>query len=185
VKRRLFFLLLPFLWQVLPVQGQKFGYIDSEYIVGKMPAYQKANAEMERWTQRWTKELADQQTELERLERALKAEEPLLTDAMKTQRQRDIAQKEQQLRERSNAIFGLDGEYVRKRKDLMRPLLDEINGALEKVSRQKQLAVVFDKAADGLTMLYTDPRHDYSDFVLEALGLDAKSNPTAATTPKP
>lgn len=175
---------MPFIWQALPVQAQKFGYIDSEYIASRMPAYQKANAELDRWTQKWTKELSDQQTELERLERAYLAEEPLLTDALKQQRQRDIAQKQQQVRDRNNEIFGLEGEYIRKRKDLMRPLLDEIYAALEKVGRQKQLAIVFDKATDGLTMLYTDPRHDYSDFVLEALGLDAKSNPTAAPITK-
>jgi len=30
--------------------------------------------------------------------------------------------------------------------------------------------IVFDKAAE-LVMIYTDPRHDYTDFVLEELGL--------------
>ncbi len=174
---------MPFLWKALPVQGQKIGYFDSEYIVSRMPAYPKANTEMERWTQKWTKELSDQQAELERLERAFQAEEPLLTDALKQQRRQEVAQKEQQLRDRNNEIFGLEGEYFRKRKELMRPLMDEIYQALEKVSRQKQLAIVFDKANAGLIMMYTDPRHDYSDFVLETLGLDAKSNPTTAQNP--
>lgn len=30
---------------------------------------------------------------------------------------------------------------------------------------------IFDKAADGMMMLYTDPRHDYTDYVLEELGI--------------
>jgi outer membrane protein len=42
--------------------------------------------------------------------------------------------------------------------------------AVEKIAKANRLAIVFDKAAE-LTMIYTDPRHDYTDFVLEELGL--------------
>ena len=45
--------------------------------------------------------------------------------------------------------------------------------AVEKVAKKKQLAVLFDKSGD-LTMLYTNPAHDYTEFVLEELGLGAE-----------
>ena len=35
---------------------------------------------------------------------------------------------------------------------------------------QNNLAIVFDKAGE-LVMIYTDPRFDYTDFVLDELGL--------------
>jgi outer membrane protein len=41
---------------------------------------------------------------------------------------------------------------------------------VEKVAKANRLAIVFDKAGE-LVMIYTDPRHDYTDFVLEELGL--------------
>ena len=40
----------------------------------------------------------------------------------------------------------------------------------EKVAKANRLAFVFDKAAE-LVIVYTDPRHDYTDFILEELGL--------------
>ena len=52
----------------------------------------------------------------------------------------------------------------------MAPILDEVYAAIERVSKSKRLAIVLDKASD-INMIYTDPRHDYTDFVLEELGL--------------
>ena len=45
--------------------------------------------------------------------------------------------------------------------------------AVEKVAKKKSLAAVFDKSGD-LTLLYTNPAHDYTEFVLEELGLGAE-----------
>jgi outer membrane protein len=43
-------------------------------------------------------------------------------------------------------------------------------GSSYKVAKTRKLEFVFDKAAD-LVMIYSDPRHDYSDYILEELGL--------------
>jgi len=47
---------------------------------------------------------------------------------------------------------------------------DQVFEAVEKVAKKKQLAIIFDKSGD-LTMLYTNPVHDYTEFVMEELGL--------------
>ena len=144
---------------------------------------QKANADMERFANRWSKEVSDRQMEIERLERAFKAEEPLLTDDMKQQRRRAIEEKETASRDFTNKVFGFDGMYLQKRKELMKPALDEVYKALDKVSRQRQLQIVFDKASDGMAMIYTNPVHDYSDYVLEELGIDVKNSTPTNPTP--
>ena len=56
----------------------------------------------------------------------------------------------------------------------MKPILDEIYLACQKVARQRQLMIIFDKASD-ISIIYSDPRHDYTDFVLEALGINKKT----------
>ena len=55
-------------------------------------------------------------------------------------------------------------------------ILDQISKAIEKVVRAKRLDFIFDKANDGLVLLYTNPVHDYSDYVLEELGLELDPN---------
>lgn len=64
--------------------------------------------------------------------------------------------------------------------------MELINRAIEKVATQKKLEFVFDKASD-FVMLYTNPRHDYTDYVMEELGLDAanKQNKPTATSNTP
>jgi outer membrane protein len=152
------------------VSAQKFGYIDSEFILGKMPDYQKAQGEIEQLTAGWQKEIEDMSTKVSSLYAMYKAEEVLLTDEMRQERMKDIKKREDELKDYQQKIFGFEGLFFLKKKELIKPLQDKVWDAVEKVAKANRLAIVFDKAAE-LTMIYTDPRHDYTDFVLEELGL--------------
>lgn len=152
------------------VAAQKFGYIDSEYITSKMPAYQAAQASMNQWTEQWVKEVQAKQQAWETLQLKFRQEEILLTEELKKARLQEIADKELEWRNFNQEVFGMEGKLFLKKKELMKPILDEVYKACEKVARQKQLMFIFDKASD-LSMIYTDPRHDYTDFILESLGL--------------
>jgi outer membrane protein len=94
----------------------------------------------------------------------------LLTEAAKKKRQDEILKKEQEVKAYQNKIFGFEGQLFKKRQELTKPVQDQVFEAIERVAKKKQLAIVFDKAGD-LTMLYTNPVHDYTEFVLEELGL--------------
>jgi outer membrane protein len=157
---------------VAKVAAQKFGYVDSEYITSKMPEYKKAQEEMTKYTEKWTTEIAAKYQDLEKMQRAYRVEEILLSDEMRQSRQKAIADKENEAKEYNNKVFGFEGLLFQKKKELIKPSLDLIYQALQKIARSKQLMFIFDKAADGMMMLYTDPRHDYTDYVLEELGLD-------------
>jgi outer membrane protein len=152
------------------VSAQKFGYIDSDFILSKMPEYQKAQGEIESLSAGWQKEIEEMNAKVEALYASFKAEEVLLTEEMRLERQNEIKKKETELKEYQKKIFGFEGLYFLKKKELVKPLMDKVWDAAEKVAKANRLAIVFDKAAE-LTMIYTDPRHDYTDFVLEELGL--------------
>ena len=57
-----------------------------------------------------------------------------------------------------------------KKKELVKPIQDQVFESVERVAKNNRLQIVFDKSGD-LVMIYTDPIHDYTDFVLEDLGL--------------
>lgn len=152
------------------VSAQKFGYIDSEFILSKMPEYQKAQGEIDQLTANWQKEIEEMGRKVEGLYVQYKAEEVLLTEEMRQERMTDIKKKETDWKDYQKKVFGFEGLYFLKKKELIKPLQDKVWDAVEKVAKANRLAIVFDKAAE-LTMIYTDPRHDYTDFVLEELGL--------------
>ncbi|OWP62789.1 hypothetical protein CDA63_12100 [Hymenobacter amundsenii] len=150
--------------------AQKFGYVDSEFIMSKMPAYTQAQQELNTLSANWQRDLETQKQDVDKLHRNYQAEEVVLTESMKKKRQDEILTKEQELKTYTNKIFGYEGQLFRKRQELTKPVQDLVFEAIAKVAKKKQLAIVFDKAGD-LTMLYTNPVHDYTEFVLEELGL--------------
>ena len=150
--------------------AQKFGYIDSDFILNKMPDYAKAQNEIDQLSASWQKEVEEMQKKVENLYSSYQAEQVLLTEAMKQERLDEIRKKENELKDYQKKVFGFGGLFFLKKQELIKPLQDKVFDAVSKVSKANRLAIVFDKAAE-LVMIYTDPRHDYTDFVLEELGL--------------
>jgi len=152
------------------VNAQKFGYFDSEFVLSKMPEYQKAQNEIDQLSATWQKEIEGMETKVQGLYSAFQAEQVLLTDEMKNERLEEIKKKETELRDYQKKVFGFGGLFFLKKQELIKPLQDKVFEAVGRVAKTNRLAIVFDKAAE-LVMIYTDPRHDYTDFVLEELGL--------------
>ena len=165
-------ILLLFLLTICSLTGfsQKFGYVDSEYITSKMPEHKKAKEEMTKYTEKWTNEIEEKYKEIEKLQRQYRVEEVLLTEEMKQERLIEIKKKETELKDYQKKVFGFGGLFFLKKQELIKPLQDKVWEAVEKVAKQNRLAIIFDKSGE-LVMIYTDPRHDYTDFVLEELGL--------------
>jgi outer membrane protein len=155
---------------VLPVQAQKFGYVDTDFILSKMPDAAKAQSEIDAFANKWQREIQAKYDEVNKMEQDFRAEEILLTDEMRSKRLLAIEQKKKEVSEYNNKIFGFEGMLYLKKKELMQPIRDQIYEAVQKVVKTRKLEFMFDKAAD-LVMIYSDPRHDYSDYILEELGL--------------
>ncbi len=150
--------------------AQKFGYVDAGYILKQLPEYSEAQSELEKLAKAWEEEIQNQYKEIEEMKANLKAEEVLLTVDMKNDRQREIEKKMNDLKDYQKKIFGFEGLYFLKKKELIKPVQEKVFEAVEKVAKNNRLQIVFDKSGD-LVMIYTDPIHDYTDYVLEELGL--------------
>ena len=167
------FALTVFMLSILTSFAQKFGYVDTQYILEKMPEYKKAQQEIEKLAKEWENEIQALYLEAETMEVDLKAEEVLLTAEMYKDRNKSIEEKWKEVKDRQQKIFGFQGLYFLKKKELIKPVQDIVFEAVERVAKTNRLQIVFDKSGD-LVMIYTDPIHDYTDFVLEELELVEK-----------
>ncbi len=149
--------------------GQRFAYVDTEYILDNIPEYQAAEREIEQLSVEWQAELEDKFAEVDRLYREYQAEAPLLPDEMKQEREDEIIQLEQQAKELQMKRFGREGELFQKRQELLEPIQEKVYDAVEEIASRGNYAVIFDRAG-GVSMIYTDVRYDLSDDVLERLG---------------
>jgi outer membrane protein len=152
------------------VNAQRFGYIDTDFILNKMPDYKKAQDEISQLSAAWEKEIQDMAKKIEAMYSSLQAEQVLLTDEMRKERTDQIQKKEAELKEYQKKVFGFGGLFFLKKQELIKPIQDKVWDAVDKAAKQNNLAIVFDKAGE-LVMIYTDPRYDYTDFVLDELGL--------------
>ncbi|MCU0449733.1 MAG: OmpH family outer membrane protein [Bernardetiaceae bacterium] len=167
-----------------PVWGQRFGYIDSQVILEKLPEYGQAERELASLTEQWKKELADKQAALLKAKVDFEAEKVLLTDDLRKQRLEEIAKKEKSLLEGQTAIFGYDGLLFKKRDELMKPLMERVFAAVEKIARKRKLSFIFDKASD-LSMVFADPVHNYTENVMEELGIAERNAEASQETVNP
>lgn len=171
MSKRIF--LLVWVWLSLGMgmaQAQKFGHFDMQFVLNKMPEYKTAQNEINKAAADWEKEVGDLFAEVDRLRKEYQAEEILMTEEMKKEKSTLIVDKERKARERQKKIFGFEGMLFLKRQELVKPVQEKVYEAVEKVCKKKRLQYLFDKGL-SLTIIYADTKHDYTDFVLEELGL--------------
>lgn len=161
---------LLFLFGINDIFAQKFGYVDTQYILSRMTEYKEAQAEIETLAKGWEGEIQQKLKEVEEKEIALKAEEVLLTAELKAERRQEIDRYWREVKDFQRQIFGSDGLYFLKKKELIKPVQDRVFEAVERVAKNNRLEIVFDKSGE-LVMIYTNPVHDYTDYVIEDLGI--------------
>jgi len=106
---------------------------------------------------------------VEKLYQDFQAEKVFLTEEQKIKREDEVVQNEKELRNLQQKYFGREGMLFSKRKELLKPIQDDIFNAVKEIAQEGNFAVIFD-TANSLNMLYTDPKHDKSDDVLRKLG---------------
>ena len=154
---------------------QKFGYVNSEFILNNMKEYKEAMSEIESLSKAWEKEISDMYIEIEKKEIELKTEEILLTKEMFEDKRHKLDEEWKEIKNYQQKVFGFEGLYFLKKKELIQPIQDIIFEAVERVAKKNRLQIIFDKSSEPV-LLYTNPIHDYTDYVLEDLGLTKKNN---------
>lgn len=154
--------------------AQKFAYIDSEFILENIPEYADAKAEVDELSLQWQREIEAKFTEIDQLYKKFTAEAVLLPDDIKAKREQEIIDKEKAAKDLQKKRFGTDGDLFKRRQELIKPIQEKIATALESLAASENYAVIFDKAG-SVSMMYTNPRYDISEEVLDKMGYSYKT----------
>ncbi len=149
--------------------AQKYAFVDTEYILENIPAYKAAQEQLDQLSGQYQKELETVQAELEQMYNDFRSESVLLSDEMKRKREDVIVTKEKEYRTLQQKYFGREGELYKKRQGLVKPIQDDIYNTVKTIATEGNYSVIFDKAG-SLSMLYTDPKFNLSDQVLDKMG---------------
>jgi len=149
--------------------GQKYAYVDTEYILDNIPEFQDAQDELNSYSTKWQKEIETEYAEVEEMYKKYQAEAVLLPEDVKRKREDAVVLKEKNVKDLQRKYFGPEGELFKKRQELIQPIQEKVFNAIESIATTRNFGFVFDKAG-GMTLLYGAPKYDISDEVLDEVG---------------
>jgi outer membrane protein len=150
--------------------AQRFGYVDSDYILKHMPEYASAQKQLGSLSDQWQKEVDSRFQEVDRLYKAYQADMVLMTADMKKRREAEVVDKEKMAKDFQKQKFGPDGELTTRSTAVIKPIQDRVAKAIQAVAESENLDFIFDKNSE-LIMLFANPRYDKSAEVITRLGL--------------
>jgi len=150
--------------------AQKFGYVDTEYILKNIPTFDAAQKKLDQYSADWQKEIEDIFADIDRMYKEYQAEKVLLTDELRVKRENEIIAREKEAKELQKKYFGQEGELYAKRQELIKPIQDDIYNAIKEVAAEANLDFIFDSGSSSVNILFANPKYDRSDDILQKLG---------------
>ena len=163
------FLVIVVAMTAIAANAQKFALLDMEYILKNIPAYERANEQLNQVSKKWQAEVEAINTEAQTMYKNYQNEVAFLSNEQKKAKQDAIMKKEQEASELKRKYFGPEGELFKKRSSLMSPIQDEIYNVVRDIADLRGYQLVLDRASDS-GIIFGSPKIDISDEVLSKLG---------------
>lgn len=170
MKTKLFLLSLLLSLIAFNAKAQKFGYVDTDFILGQLTEYKAAQKQLNEIAQKWEGDLKIMKDEVDKMYKDYKSEEILLSPTQRKEREDAIVAKEEAIKKFEQEKFGVNGELFKKRQELIKPIQDKVYAAIQKVAKNNGLDFIFDKSAN-MNILFSNPKYDRSSDVLDELGV--------------
>ena len=148
--------------------AQRYGVVDTDYILKNLPEYAQAKAQVDQLSMQWAGEVSALQSDLQSLKDALAAEQILLSPEKLEKREAAIVQKAEEVLALQQKYFGPEGLLFEKRTQLVQPIQDKVFGAVQALAQKRKLELVLDKSAQS-GVLFVKKEKDYSEEVLNSL----------------
>ncbi len=151
------------------VSAQRYAFVDMEYIMSNIPAYEAAQEQLNQLSEQWEKEIQTVYADVETLYKNYQKESVFLSGEMKTQRENEIIELENRAKQLQRKYFGPEGELMKRQQTLLEPVQEKVNEAIRNVADRDNLDAVFDMAGN-MGVVYVKPRQNISDEILKELG---------------
>ena len=153
----------------LAANAQKFALIDMEYIMKNIPAYERANEQLNQVSKKWQAEVEALSNEAATMYKNYQNEVVFLSQEQRKAKQETIMKKEKDAGELKKKYFGPEGELYKKRESLIAPIQEAVYNAVKELSEQRGYSLVLDRASDT-GIIFGSPKIDISNDVLGRLG---------------
>lgn len=146
--------------------AQKIAIVDINQVLGSVADYKKAQDDLDKISQKWRGEIAQQQDVIKGLYNRYQAEQVLLNETQRKQREEEIMNKEKEVREAQRIKFGSEGELFKRRQELVKPIQDKVYAAIERFATEKGYDLILDKSSSA-GLIYANPTYDKTSQVVD------------------
>lgn len=153
----------------ITAHAQKFALMDMEYVLKNIPAYERANEQLNQVSKKWQAEVEALNTQAATMYKNYQNEVVFLSKEQKAAKQEEIMLKEKEAADLKKKYFGPEGELFKKRESLMLPIQEEIYNVVKEISEQRGYSLVLDRASDS-AIIFGSPKIDISNEILQKLG---------------
>ena len=145
----------------------KIGYIDTVKIFANFRETIEAEEVYKKEVDAWKKQAEDMETELGRIGEEIQSQSLMLSAEKLAEKKLVFDQKMKDYQKYMQDIFGETGEAARRNKELTEPIVEMINGVIEKVAEEEGFTLVLD-SSQGV-IVYADKEIDITDMIIERL----------------
>ena len=156
------------LFLAVSASAQRIAYVDVNTILESISSYQSAQQELDKLASGWRQEIAQEYDKIKGLYNRYQAEQVLLSDEARQQREDEIMEKEKEVRDLQKNKFGPEGELFKRRQELVRPIQDKVFAAIEEYATERGYDFIFDKSG-STGMIFSNPQYDKTSDIMDKL----------------
>ncbi|PSQ87334.1 MAG: hypothetical protein BRD42_02460 [Bacteroidetes bacterium QS_3_64_15] len=159
---------------VAPAQAQKIGFVDQQAILASMPGMQDVQQQIQQEMKEQQRQLQQKRQAFQKKVQQFQQQQSLLDDSARAERKRQLQKRQQELQQSTRKR---QKQMQQRRRKLMQPLLEKLQGAIDKVAAQQELEAVMRQEV----LLYDDQTSDrvvdISRDVAQELGISLTQSP--------
>lgn len=145
--------------------AQNFMVVDTEKIFKSINEYNKAIENIDALGEKYQKQIDDEYAAVETLYNSYQSEKPYLSATVRQQREDAIINREKEIMKKQEDFFGQQGELMKKRIELIKPIQDKVFSAINNYADRNGYSVVLDISGNPTILYYTAGADKTDDII--------------------
>jgi len=154
----------------LSVDAQRIAVVDITEVLQSLTDYKSAERDLDKLASEWRQDIAQEYDKIKSLYNKYQAEQVLLSEEVKGQREEEIMTKEEKVRELQKRKFGPEGELFLRRQELISPIQDKVFAAIQDMADDRGYDLILDKNS-STGILFASEEYDKTATLKQKLGI--------------
>ncbi len=167
--KKIVFVLLMGIFTTGAIQAQKVAIVDITKVLDSMDEYKSAQTQLDQLAEQWRQDIAKEYDRIKSMYNKYQAEQVLLSEDAKKQREDEIVNAETVVRDLQKTKFGPEGELFKRRQQLVQPLQDRVYNSIEGYAKDKGYDLILDKSS-AAGIIFSKEEMDKTTDIIKKLG---------------